>query len=159
MLSLYGYAQLVNEVTRQEIRLGELIQSCLDHVYFRCIDYKEYQCCVLDFETSDHKPIVVSIKIGNIQSNVITESLNSYKKVIDESRLEKILRNPLIWTVPDSNLTSDQYYEIITNIFNNAYEKCTKLVPVSKSRRNDNDSWMSELLQKLMPDRDRARAK
>lgn len=35
LLSEYGFTKCINDVTRKEILLGKIVQSCLDHIYIR----------------------------------------------------------------------------------------------------------------------------
>lgn len=150
-LSEYKLFNTISDVTREEIRLGQLIESCLDHILIRFNNKKSKQCSsnVVRCSISDHHLICL---------NIIGLSSNNFLTKIKKTILNNVLITQDLMNTDWSELLAFDcpllMYENLQKTFVNVYQKHTKTIFVRSSQPNG-CPWLTKELKNIIAHKDK----
>lgn len=153
----YGFIKCINDVTRREILMGQIVQSCLDHIYVRAIN-SNITSAVIKQKNSDHYFISAVVDWKRTPANCSAECSAaptpvSTKRILDNNMIRHKLSN----TNFDNLLSIEcptKLYNSFTKIFIDIYETSVKYQHINKSSRNKK-GWISKNLKCMIKERDR----
>ncbi|XP_047025545.1 uncharacterized protein LOC124642082 [Helicoverpa zea] len=171
LLAEFGLIKCINKITRKEIMKGNVVESCLDHIYIRAPS-AQINSAVIRQKISDHFLVSAavqwnratqnSVRAGNSASRGRGPSADdrsgrnmptaSCRRVLDN----RLVRERLLSTDFKALLSIEcpiELYNSLTQLFIEIYNDCYKTVNVSISSRNK--SWVTDYLKDLIKERDR----
>lgn len=120
LLAGWGLERGIWGNTREEVRLGILSETCIDHLYYRLENsVTTIFTGVIKTKISDHYPICLNF-ILNEKSQVLCEKKVVFNYKLLESRLKEI-----DWNLNDYSQVNEGYWEI-NRRFTQVYNQCTK---------------------------------
>ncbi|CAH0730938.1 unnamed protein product, partial [Brenthis ino] len=168
LLAEFGFIKCIDRVTRSEILLENLVESCLDHIFIRAPSAK-IDSAVIHHKISDHYPVSVAVEWeraplhSSMDASEHESSLGSRSEATsrprphpaqptaNSSRLIRVLdnravREKLLSTNFDDLLSITcplKLYEAFRLIFLDIYQCCYSTKIVYSSNRN-NKGWVTE---------------
>lgn len=168
ILAEYGYVKCIDQVTRSEIVMGKLTESCLDHIYVRA-PLAYIQSAVIHTKISDHYPVAIAIewnRAHRLEPSYTTlprdapardprpaAALATTRRVLDN----RAVRDKLLSYNFDNLMSIDcplKLYESINTIFAEVYNT-SYINKVYNLRNRNNKQWITENHKKMLLERDR----
>lgn len=157
-MSEYGFTKCINDITRQEILLGKIVQSCIDHIYIRANNVLSINSAVIKHKISDHYFVSAVVEWKHAPSKYSSHSRNyrsaraPSKRVLDNN----MVREKILSTHFDSLLSIEcprELYTAFCQMFTNIYNECYKTISTNISERNK--PWINNHLRAMIRERDR----
>lgn len=154
LLSEYGFTKCINDVTRKEILLGKIVQSCLDHIYIRANNIS-INSAVIKYKISDHFFVSAVVEWKQTPTPRARDSRAHApsKRVLDNKIVKQKLENVDF----DSLLSIEcpcELYSKFCGIFTDIYNESYKIVCTKNSERN-NKPWIDNNLKAMIEEKDR----
>lgn len=160
IMAEYGFTRCICDVTRREIVMNKLVESCLDHIYVRA-PLSLIDSAVIKHKVSDHYYISAAIQWKRTPAGDGAARSNhepprpAARRVLNN----RLVREKLLSTNFEDLMEIEcpiKLYESFTNIFTNVYNECYKMQDISVNKSNRNmKGWITENLKIMIQKRDR----
>ena len=126
-MAQFGFEQCINSVTREEIRLDMITESCIDHIFIKSDMINECRSAVIKHKIADHYIIACSIpsssKVHRGPSDYMIYNIG--KTNLNNKIINKLLKE-LDWKSvlkENENISAETLYKRVIKIFANIYEE------------------------------------
>lgn len=162
VLAQWGLDRGIFDYTREEVRVGILVKSCIDHIYYR-LDrpIESIYTGIIKTKISDHYPVVARLELqGEDTRNVMVENITRINKRSLSERLKSEKWG--LGLLEHQNV--NRGFEELIEKFVAIYDQCTVVIKKSAMDRTYRSNiytrlpvkeWMSHRLLRLMRERDR----
>ncbi|KAG7301198.1 hypothetical protein JYU34_014070 [Plutella xylostella] len=149
MLCEYGLLNIISGITREEIRDGTLLVSCLDHILLRLCKIHDFGSSIVRCGISDHHLICLNINIHE-------------KNITHETKTKQVLNNQAIKTkLSNINWSEVLYldcpllmYEKLCKTFSDIYRNNVKTVKL-RNTTVDSCPWLTKEIKDCILHKDR----
>lgn len=142
LLAANGFIKCIYGSTREEIRLGKLTSSCIDHIFVRLVSL-DLNSAIFKTKLSDHYMVMTKINFNETTNTVVDDSsANSYKIKINESLLQKELK-ACDWNTLDKIDNCIELYDAIAKKFNDCYKYASYHQLKNRSKTKHVKSWIT----------------
>ncbi|KAK9674995.1 hypothetical protein QE152_g40723 [Popillia japonica] len=154
ILAANGMTRKISGYTREEIRAGTLVQSCIDHIYYRG-NPETIAGAIIETKISDHYVVAASIRSPNTAFRVDNEEFTYDKTQTNFVKLEEILSAKLDMVTLNEINTVEELYNYIVASYREACRHA-KSINVSKQNRNRlRKPWLTDDILKQINNRDK----
>lgn len=152
LLAANGFTKCIQDVTRENFILSELVASCIDHIFVRS-NSKEINSAIYKTRITDHYMVMVDIDFGKI--------INSYNLNHDINNLNRIHEATLKYNFKNYNWDNlltfsncDELYNAIVSSFICCYDRSSYKSSSIVSKPRIQKCWVNDDLRKAIKDRD-----
>ena len=150
-----GFYKCINGVTREEMILDKVSETCIDHIFLR--GHTDLtRAAIYKTKLTDHYMVLVDTRFKDNASKNHNHNLNS--QISDRKINEKKLKQKLEacdWSKLRNINDCDGLYENMFSIFKKCYDDSTFLQSVKSKKTRHIKSWMTEDLLAATKQRDR----
>lgn len=152
----HGYMPLINSYTREEIKDGNLVQSCLDHILYNG-QFNLMKSFIIKIKLSDHYMIGLTIK-GFINSPTKQpadqrKDQNRGIEYLDNKKVDLQINN-YNWVNLLEEHEPNALYRKLSSIFKDIYDNSKGIY--KKVGRKGENNWMNIEIYNMILERDRA---
>ena len=149
MLAANGLENCIHDYTRQEIVLGKLVQSSIDHIFVRSSKSTEVNAAVITTKISDHYAIALNLnntKLIKSNTYVISDNITIKNEKAIEYKLKSYDWSHLLQSEDPVIL-----YDKLCEIFRNIYDTSNHTLKVNKRTQK---RWITKEIIKCCRERD-----
>lgn len=162
LLAEQGLGRCIYGITREAMKNGIHVKSCIDHIYVRT--KSEVMSSIVHTHVSDHYMIAMTLYTGGRKGEGISDEKTSDHNKFQITRFEdnkiKTLLMSLNWdekigALERSGEGTDTLYNAVKNEFANIYNNSMKVTERKVSKRT-NKNWLTENIKRELKERDSA---
>ncbi|KAG7305791.1 hypothetical protein JYU34_009931, partial [Plutella xylostella] len=169
IMARYGYSRCISKVTRREILKGEIVESCIDHIFVKCPSYDIYSA-VIEHKMADHYCTTVALSSPELRRCLVPPTSAAAQPPLGAGgaaargggTTRRFIDNKLVQEKLDSVEFSEllnlncplELYNKIYETFASIYEDCCRTKVIKCSGRDDK-GWVDASMKRMILERDR----
>lgn len=145
----HSFYPVIDKPTRMSPENSSTKLSLIDHIWLNFIPHDNIQSSVLEFEVSDHMPVLLKFNISTDipeENNVVT-----YRKLKNENNMGKFIDAINNANFDENNISDPNC--LAENFINKVYDVFNKSFPIHKVKeklKNKGSEWLNDDLRFLI---------